>query len=160
MRLISSEMSQRPGSGEYSDVVPCIASFAEGVHRLDPIAFQPQDFVEEWLTQPWNEMQSRSVPQTQDWHAKLHSDYLSGEYSDVVPCIVRPGRWLISLEIRRIGEKELPELLDAYFLVRDLGNYSYQMEAVSASAPPECPGTGYASDKHPWLSAAELKALR
>ena len=41
---------------------------AETVQRLDPVAFQPQDFAEEWLTRPWTEMQSRSEPETEEWH--------------------------------------------------------------------------------------------
>ena len=34
-------------------------SFADGVHRVDPVALQPQDFAEEWLAQPWSEMESQ-----------------------------------------------------------------------------------------------------
>ena len=65
-----------------------------------------------------------------------------------------------------MGQKELREPLTVYFLVQDLGNYRYEMESVSASRPSGCPGAGlhndwgYASDKHPWLSATELKAVR
>jgi hypothetical protein len=138
-------------------------SFASGVHRLDPVAFQPQDFAEEWLTRPWSEMQPRSAPETEEWHARLQS--VAGEYAGVISCAARPGRWLIVLDISDIGEKELPEPLETYFLVRDLGNFRYEMEAVSEEEPPGCPGdgivsdAGYASDKHPWLSEAELKAL-
>jgi hypothetical protein len=141
-------------------------NFAEGVRRLDPVALQPQDFAEEWLTRPWSEMESRSAPDTQEWHAKLHADFVLGNYQAVVPCTERPGRWMIELEINHIGEKDLSEPIDAYFLVRDLGNYRYRMESVSDDEPQGCPGEGivngwgHASDKHPWLSAAELKALR
>ena len=44
--------------------------------------------------------------------------------------------------------------------MRELGNYRYQMESVSDERPAGCPGQTSASDKHPWLSPAELKALR
>jgi len=134
--------------------------FANGVQRLDPVAFQPQDFAEEWLGRPWSEMQSRSAPETADWHCKLHADYVLADYSAVVPCAQRPGRWLIALDITDIGEKKFEEPLETYFLVRDLGNYRYQMEAVSDEEPAGCPGEMPASEKHPWLSPAELKALR
>lgn len=133
---------------------------AKGVTRLDPIAFQPQDFAQEWLAQPWSEMQSRSAPQTQDPHSKLHGDDLFADYTGVVPCSARPGRWLIALDIKQIGEKELPTPRPTYFLVHELGNYHYEMEAVSDSRPAGCRGQGDASDKHPWLSVDELKALR
>jgi hypothetical protein len=134
--------------------------FAQGVQRLDPVAFQPQDFAEEWLTRPWSEMQSRSALQTAEWHARLHNDFVMGKYFSVVLCLAKPGRWLIGLDITNIGEKDLPQPLRTYFLVRELGNYRYEMEDVSASKPPGCSGTGFAGDKHPWLSPAELKALR
>jgi len=78
----------------------------------------------------------------------------------VTPCAARLGRWLIALSVTHIGEKELTDPIDALFLVQDLGSYHYRMESVSDSAPEGCPGEGNASDKHPWLSDAELKALR
>jgi hypothetical protein len=133
---------------------------AGGVQRLDPVAFQPQDFAEEWFTRPWGEMQTRSAPETVDWHSKLHDGLVLGEYSAVVPCAQRPGRWMIALDITHIGEKEFAEPLETYFLVRELGNYRYLMEAVSDSRPAGCPGDQFASGKHPWLAPAELKALR
>jgi len=133
---------------------------AAGVQRFDPVAFQPQDFAEEWLTRPWNEMQPRSAPQTKEWHAKLHSDSLFARYSEVAPCRDKPGRWLIGLDIDQIGKQKLPMPLATYFLVHELGNYRYQMEAVSDAMPTGCQGAGDPSDKHPWLTADELKALR
>ena len=140
--------------------------FADGVHRVDPVALQPQDFVEEWLTQPWSFMESRSEPKTREWHDRLHGGYVFAEYAGVIQCATRPGRWLIALDVNQIGEKKLSEPLASYFLVRDLGDYRYRMEAVSGTKPTGCPGDGLssdvgpASDKHPWLSEEELKALR
>ena len=133
---------------------------AGGVQRPDPVALQPQDFAEEWLERPWSEMQSRSAPETAEWHNKLHADLVLADYSAVVPCAQRPGRWMIALDITQIGEKELAEALETYFLVRELGNYRYRMEAVSDEQPEGCPGEQFASEKHPWLSPEELKALR
>jgi hypothetical protein len=141
-------------------------SFSQGVQRLDPVALQPQDFAEEWLTRPWSEMQSRSAAETKDWHDRLHGDFLFAHYAGVVRCGAKPGRWLIGLDIDRSGEKDLPDPLRTWFLVRDLGNYRYNMEAVSASRPTGCPGAGLksgagnASDQHPWLSREQLKALQ
>ena len=141
-------------------------SFAEGVHRLDPVALQPQDFAEEWLTEPWTEMASRSDPKTKEWHDRLHGDHVFAEYAAVTQCAKRLDRWLITLDVNQIGEKELAEPIESYFLVRDLGDYHYRMEAVSGTRPSGCPGDGLSSDagpssdKHPWLSEEELKALR
>jgi hypothetical protein len=133
-------------------------SFANGVRRIEPVALQPQDFAEEWLTAPWSEMQSMSAPETAEWHRKLIK--LSFDrYVDVVPCVSKPGRWAIGFQVTFEGEKELEEPIQNYFLVRDLGNYRYAMEAVSDEEFEGCPGEGYPSDKHPWLSGEQLKSL-
>ncbi len=134
-------------------------NFADGVKRLEPVAFQAQDFAEEWLTRPWSEMLSMSAPATQKWHGKLYADLVMGEYSNVVPCAAKPDRWSIGLEISDIGEKKLPKPIDVFLLVRDLGNYRFEMEAVSDSAFEGCPGEGSPSSEHPWLSVEQLKAL-
>jgi hypothetical protein len=131
--------------------------FADGVKRLEPIALQPQDFVEEWLTQPWSEVRSMSLPETQKRHGKFRNQAV--EYSSVVPCSAKPDRWSIGFQITDIEGKALAEALEVYFLVRELGNYRFEMEAVSDDQFKECPGEGYASDKHPWLSVEQLKAL-
>jgi hypothetical protein len=139
-------------------------TFGAGVGRADPVAFQPQDFAEEWLTRPWSEMESRSAEQTKEWHDRLHGDYVSADYVGVVPCARERDQWMISLDVGRIDAKELPEPVRTYFLVRDLGSYRYRMESVGRSRPPGCPtftgDAGHASEKHPWLSAAELRSLQ
>jgi hypothetical protein len=137
-------------------------SFRQGVQRLDPVALQPQDFAEEWLTRPWCEMQSRSAGETKDWHERRHGDFYFAHNSAVVRCSARPGRWLIALDIDRSG-KGLPDPLRTWFLVRDLGNHHYDMETVSASRPAGCPGAGLkidAIDGPAWLSRKELEALQ
>jgi hypothetical protein len=141
-------------------------NFSDGVQRLDPVALQPQDFAEEWLTRPWSEMESRSANSTKEWHERLHRDPLFAEYASVIYCAATPGRWLIGLDIGSIGEKDAPKPGTRYFLVRDLGSYHYRMEAVSATRPSGCQGkelfsdAGHASDEHPWLSVEKLKAIR
>jgi hypothetical protein len=138
--------------------------FAQGVQRLDPVAILPQDFAEEWLTRDWKEMESRSAGDTKEWHQRLHNDFVGAEYSAVIPCASQ-DRWMVALDITRIGDEVLTDPPTTYFLVRDLGNHTYRMEAVSTSRPATCSGTGvvngaYASIEQPWLSTAELKALR
>jgi hypothetical protein len=136
-------------------------SFAQGARRLDPVAFQPQDFVEEWLTKPWSEMQSRSISETEAWHSKHHKDFALGDYIDVVPCAELPNRWVTGLKINYLPEK-LDTPIEAWFVVRDLGNYHYQMESVTDARPKQCPGLNGSAplDKHPWLSADKLRALQ
>jgi hypothetical protein len=133
--------------------------FTVGVHRRDPVALQPQDFVEEWLTRSWAEMQLRSAAKTKDMYDQLHADFVRGHYDAVKPCAARPGLWSISLDLDQIGEKELAEPRRTYFLVRELSKYRYRMETVSEEEPTGCPGKGVSLETHPWLTPAEIRAI-
>jgi hypothetical protein len=61
----------------------------------------------------------------------LHADFIFGGYTNVAACTGKADRWSIGFEIRFLGEKELKEPIEAHLLVRDLGNYRVEMEAVS-----------------------------
>jgi hypothetical protein len=98
-----------------------------------------------------------SAPELEERHLKLH-DVSFDTYFNVAPC-AQPGLWVIGLQVTYEGEKELEEPLQTYFRVKDLGNFRYRMEAVSDSEFEGCSGEGSPSDKHPWLSVEQLKAL-
>jgi len=71
-------------------------NFTNGVHRIGPFAFQPQDFVEEWLASSSSEVKAMSSPGAGEWHRKLRK--LSFDhYFEVVACVAKPGRWSIGL---------------------------------------------------------------
>lgn len=143
-----------------------IYNLANEPKRVDPVALQPQDFAEEWLTRPWSEMTSRSSQGLELWHQKLHGEFVLADYASVVSCS-NSQMWSIGLVITHIGETEITDPSTSYFLVRDLGNYRYRMDAVSITPPAGCTGVGIVSDydiraslKHPWLSTKELEELR
>ena len=54
------------------------------VERTAPVAFNPRNFVDEWLThskieaQSWSQDSSRQA--LANWHDKLHRDFVSGEF--------------------------------------------------------------------------------
>jgi hypothetical protein len=120
----------------------------QGVERVDPVALQPQDFVHEWLTRPWEEMQSRSGASDTfvKWHKFLHADFVSGDYEFVQPCINRAGVVQVGVDLNSIGDREIPEPLQVYFLVKDKGNHSYEMSGVSFGTNDDCPGESPAAD--------------
>src|SRR5207244_12912609 len=111
------------------------------VDRLDPVALQPQDFVDEWLTRPWAEMESRSASsgpeKLERWH-KLGSRF--GEFSFVQSCSERPDHWQVGLDVDYLGDKELPEPLSLYFLVHQSGPYQFEMTDISFDRREGCPG--------------------
>ncbi len=110
----------------------------DGVRRIDPLALQPQDFVHEWLLQPWSEMESRTSESAAKWHNFLHG--VGSEYQFVQPCAERPGMTQIALNIDHIGEQEMPEPLAVYLLVQDSGDYHFKMSEVSFDRQSGCPG--------------------
>ena len=120
----------------------------DSVERIDPVALQPQDFVHEWLIAPWEEMQSRSGSSEAlaKWHKFLHADAVGGDYDFVQPCMSRPGFIQVGVDLDGIGDREIPEPLQIYFLVRDKGNYSYEMSEISFERQDGCPGETPAVD--------------
>ena len=58
--------------------------------RIDPVALQPDDFVDEWLTSQWSEMESRSAEggrgKLKKWHEFLAGDFVAGEFQFVQQC--------------------------------------------------------------------------
>ena len=133
--------------------------------RLDPVALQPQDFVEEWLTNSWSEMQTRSAPGTERWHTGLTADWLQADYIGVGQC---GSSWIIGLNILPGGAHALTVDPSAagdngkavYFQVRESGEHHYTMEAVSQSRPEGCLDLDAASDTSPFLSEAALRQLK
>ncbi len=107
----------------------------EAAERIDPVALQPQDFVAEWLQRPWSEMGKRSLAsahrELEQWHRRLHADFVLGEYEAVQSCEEKPGHWRVSIDITHIGEKKLAEPLPLQFQVKQTGEHSFVMVDVS-----------------------------
>ncbi len=109
------------------------------VHRVDPAALSPSDFVDEWLTQPWTEIAAwsddASVKALQEWHQKLHQDFISGEFGyPTMHCRQRPDLWQVSINFADYGEPEL----NRYFLVRWRPPYRFTMFQISEHPSPDC----------------------
>ncbi len=121
----------------------------ESAERIDPVALQPQDFVHEWLIRPWSEMKSRSSEALEKWHSFLEARLVFGEYEFVQPCIDRPGVTQVGVEVINIGERDVPEPLSVYFLVRDNGKYRYEMSEISFARQDGCPGETFADYDNP-----------
>jgi hypothetical protein len=58
--------------------------------KIDPVALQTQDFVDEWLTRPWAETESRSAVSGLDKTEKVArvsgGDFVAGELRFVQQC--------------------------------------------------------------------------
>jgi hypothetical protein len=125
------------------------------VERTDPIALQPQDFVDEWLTRPWSEMESRSADGAREtlkqWHEFLANDFVAGEFTIVQSCIERRDEWQIGVNLNSIKGKAIPEPLSVYFLVKQLEQYRFKMVGINFERQEGCPGESLPSTESPSL---------
>jgi hypothetical protein len=128
------------------------------VTRINPVALQPQDFVDEWLTRPWLEMESRSSAANRDklaqWHNFLSGpdgSFVGGDINVVQRCTEKPDDWKVSVTFHWIAGKELPEQFTVYFLVYGIGRYRFEMKAINIEAPDGCPGNSPRNSESPSL---------
>ena len=113
-----------------SDEDPAI-HFTPAARRIDPIALQPQDFAEEWLTRPWSEMESRSVPRRKRCTSRWRR-LCAGDYVELTQCAPEQPVWLAGFDIDCVGDKELKEPRRVYLQIRDLGDHRYRMESATS----------------------------
>ncbi len=102
--------------------------------RIDPVALNPRDFVDEWLQSSWPESSAWSAPGAQSrlhqWHQLLTAPrFIYGEF--LYPtrhCMEMPDLWQVGVE--------LPQ--PTYFLVRWRPPYTFRMVDISVHPRPEC----------------------
>ena len=109
------------------------------MERVDPIALQPHDFVDEWLTRRWPEMERWSDPGMKGWHEFLASEPAFGEIQLVQRCTER-GLWQVRIHFDQIQGKRLPEAVEVYFLVEQSDTYRFRMREISFHRQEGCPG--------------------
>jgi hypothetical protein len=101
------------------------------VRRVDPVALSPRDFVDEWLTRAWNESAAWSAsPALQQWHRKLHADFVAGDFVDPTMHCQTPDLWQVTLEPHD-AKKNFEAEPDVSFLVRWRPPYHFTMLGVS-----------------------------
>jgi len=120
----------------------------EGLKRVAPIAWAPQNFLDEWLDMPWgqaaqwaNRAASSSLKQ---WHDRLGGDARDGYSSEVLfvqPCDEgEPAtRWQIGVSVDTLP-KSAPLPKHLYFSVSARAKDLYLVDDVSSRRAPGCPG--------------------
>lgn len=97
------------------------------VRRVDPVALSPRDFVDEWLTRGWNESATWSVaPGLQQWHRKLHADWVGGDFGKVTMHCQTPDLWQVAFAPSN-AKKNYAAEPDVYFLIRWRPPYHFTM---------------------------------
>jgi hypothetical protein len=126
--------------------------------RVDPVALQPQDFVDEWITRPWSEMESRSVrsgrERLEKWHEFLGGGFAAVEFTMVQACREKSGHWQVGVDLYWIKGNELPEPLSVFFLVEQLEQYRFKMVGINFDRQEGCPGESKPKTDSPSLFTA------
>jgi hypothetical protein len=110
----------------------------DNVHRVAPVALSPRDFVDEWLTRPWNESAawSASSPVLRQRHGRIHADFVAGEFGDTTHCET-PDLWQVDFAPSD-AKKDFARKPDVYFLVRWNPPYRFTMVDVRDTPWPRC----------------------
>jgi hypothetical protein len=108
------------------------------VRRVDLVALSPRDFVDEWLTRTWNESAGWSAsPALQQWHSKLHSDFVAGQFVGVTRHCQTPDLWQVAFEPDD-AKKDFAPQPKVYFLVRWTPPYRFTLTSISDKPSPLC----------------------
>jgi hypothetical protein len=108
------------------------------VRRVDPVALSPRDFVDEWLTRSWDESVTWSAsPSLQQWHRKLHADFVAGDFDCPTMHCQTPGLWQVTVAPSN-AQKNSESEPDVYFLVRWSPPYHFKMVEISDKGWPRC----------------------
>jgi len=103
----------------------------DSAKRIDPIALGPRDFVDEWLSEPWEQSRVRAQPSERAALEKAHQDTGRDEFQPTRSCRV-PDMWQVGLG--SIEGKKAP----VYYLVRWRPPYRFTMIRVSQRPSPDC----------------------
>jgi hypothetical protein len=108
------------------------------VTLVPPIALYPEDFVDEWLGQPWEFSKNLCLPQNAEklgkWHQKLgEKDAWSPSILFVQPGKGKEKRWEIGIKTRG---KNIPAVL--YFEV--VRNGDFVLSDIQETRRADCPG--------------------
>ncbi|MGA2599717.1 MAG: hypothetical protein ABSH09_22315, partial [Bryobacteraceae bacterium] len=117
------------------------------LHRTDPVALTPQEFVSFWLRHPWNEV-SAWTAQTgratlKAWRQR-YKDVNSEFKSPTRHCTLHPDLWQVATD-----PAIEPQPAVHYFLIRARPPFRFTMVAASGHPWPDCTEDDPAIDKAP-----------
>ena len=136
------------------------------VRRVAPVALNPRDFVDEWLTQPWKDVsawtEARSKAQMRAWHSRIpnkaQEGFVAGAFTGPpLRCQGDSTLWQIGLSPSE--GKDFDPGPVVYFLVRWMAPYRFNMVAITpkprascnlADAMPDALDTLFSATGSPW----------
>lgn len=108
------------------------------VRRVAPVALGPRDFVDEWMTNSWDETSQWSAsPTLRPWHEKLHAGVIFGDFLHQTAHCETPDLWQVGYQPSDEKTNSAPKP-DVYFLIRWTPPYRFSMAGVNDKPWPRC----------------------
>ena len=106
------------------------------LHRTDPVALTPQEFVSFWLRHPWNQASEWTAQTGRASMRAWHQQY-KGTNSEFTPptrhCTLHPDLWQVATD-----SGSAPQPAVHYFLIRARPPFRFTMVAASDRPWPDC----------------------
>jgi hypothetical protein len=116
------------------------------VSRVAPLAFRPDDFLDEWVRKDWSEVapwtSAAKGADLESWHTKLKNlAFDSTEIEFVQPCPKQgqeEGSWLVGLWIDQQQNRNIPDERLFISIIQNMG--AYFVDGIGKARPAGCPG--------------------
>ena len=114
------------------------------LERIAPIALDPMDFVDEWLTNKWQDSarwtdSAADASALEKWHRALHKDHLFGQ-PDEQPkrCRADPTLWQVGFAFDEGEDKNFHADPPIYYLIRWMAPYRFTLVEIQNQKYPNC----------------------
>ena len=97
--------------------------------RIEPIALRPEDFVDEWLSRPWSEMQDWSTPANAEAHDALQMQTARPIGLAIYRCR-EAATWQVEIDLDATDTR--------YFILHEPAEHAYRMLDVRSTPQPSC----------------------
>jgi hypothetical protein len=117
------------------------------LHRTEPVALTPQDFVYSWLRYPWTEVSEWTAPSARATLKAWREQYKGTNSEFTSPtrhCTRRPDLWQVATDPWNDSQPQVH-----YFLVRARPPFRFSMVAASDRPWPDCTEEDSAIDNAP-----------
>lgn len=114
------------------------------LERIAPVALNPKDFVDEWLTNKWEDSaqwtdSGGKISSLQKWHQTLHKDYIFGEAVEGGGrCRADPTLWQVVFAFHAGEGKDWHQEPPLYYLVRWMAPYRFTLVDIRKKKFPNC----------------------
>jgi hypothetical protein len=129
------------GAGVRPHVLHFLVKDNDRIERAAPVALNPADFVDEWLTRPWSESAqwtdfAGNAGALAKEHKARHLPYISGDVDGkAMRCKHDPTLWQVWF---RPSDDKFRPGEPAYFLVRWMPPYRFTLVAIRTRSDPSC----------------------